>query len=86
MMGITSAIGAAAAVTGFVGYLHIQSLGTTIETLKAEKLTLAGKVASCEARATNIMEDKASDATIDNLSDLNTVPDHWMRGSDRSTR
>lgn len=46
---------------------------------------LSARVATCEARIRNIVEDKESDNAVDNLDDddLRHVPDHWLHPGPR---
>ena len=46
--------------------------------LLANNARLTLQLSGCNARSTNLTEDKESDARIDNMPDLRSVPDSWL--------
>lgn len=55
-----------------------------LDALRGVVLGLQIELATAKAVATDLMEDKQSDATVDNIPDsgLNSVPPWWMRETD----
>ena len=72
-----AAIGGLIAVIGLSGTVALQR--GKITRLKNDLAISKVQQASCSARTTNIIEDKESDAQVDDPEF--TVPDRWMRGT-----
>lgn len=66
-------LGLIAALAGAVWW-HFNAIAD----LRATNDRLSLSLGACDARVTNLMEDKASDAEIDNMPDLGDVPDRWL--------
>lgn len=67
----------------FVGGLAVVSVGLTValamnrDRLKSEIAALKGELNTCAARNQNLIEDKKSDATVNDPRDYD-VPDRWL--------
>lgn len=68
-----------AALSALVGYIWVQNM--QLDAKRAEIEHLTAKLASCDARISNISEDGKTDAEIDakNDDDLVAVPNRWLR-------
>ena len=69
--------GVAAVIASLAAVIWWQS--GRIDTLKLRTAALEAELSTCDARVVNLMEDNDSDAQVDSMDDLHTVPDSWLR-------
>ena len=69
--------GVAAALCALAGVIWWQS--GRIDRLQLRNAALVAELTTCGARVANLMEDNDSDAQVDAMDDLFTVPDSWLR-------
>lgn len=70
------------ALVGGAGVWWVMDLRADLAEALDQNDRLRGRLATCTARAKNLIEDGASDAEIDRIPDAelgSSVPDHWLR-------
>ena len=69
------------AVALFVVGGYAKLLSYRVDGLTVDNLAIRADLRLCEITATNLTEDRISDAEVDNIptGNLNIVPDHWLR-------
>lgn len=71
---MTGAVVLLAAILGYGWFLKTENA-----TLKSKAVHMSALLQSCAVRTDNILEDKESDAEIDNIDDLRGAASEWLR-------